>query len=654
MYGPLQSNGRGVPAQDVQIIDLLAERFQRAYMGQREWAIAAKKCVEFVEGKQWSAQDLKVMEEIGKAPITINKVGPLIRLVQGYYRNNRSDEKFLPSADDSSTEETALAITKLAKQISEVCQQPYIDAEVFGDGIITGRGFYDLRLGFEENILGEAAMSAQDPFSTYIDPDAKTYDPNPGPGNAGWGYAFTTSWASLNDIKEGYGDDAATLVEPLITGGAYTNGLPASIIEQGDEITPWRNFGGETNEGYANYGHMGDYLSNIVDPVRKTIRVVDQQHYVRTRMKTVVDLETGLFKPLPDSWDDTRIQRFFDWSAYKAEETGRANPLRYEVRALKRLRWTVCVGDILIHDDWSPYKSMTIIPFFPYFRRGQTRGMVDDLIAPQEQINANRSTAMDMQKRTANGGWLYADDALDEEQEAHFAEFGASTGFMGAYKAGKEKPTQVFPSPPNQKAERLEAQATDDLNEVSGINQDLMGMDEKVKSGRAIEARQRQGVLSIQVYMDNKSRTKELVARKKLELIQNHYREQRLVRIQGDDGKPDTLFVNERVSDRIINDVSLGKYRITIDETPLSASFHAAQFEELIDMIERGILPIEAVQDIAVDLSSIGNKDLLKQRVQQVMAAKGIMVGDEAGLPGMQQGQPQPPLIGQGDPYAGQ
>jgi len=633
MYGPLHQDKKQLPPQRWQTIELLAERFQRDFDSQRGWATEAKKCVEFVEGKQWSADDLKVMDGMGRAALTFNKIAPLVRLVQGYFRNNRTDEKFLSGSDDLSSDATAEAITKLCKQISENSQQPYVDAEVFGDGITTARGYYDTRLSFEENMLGEAAITALDPFSVYPDSDAYTYDPNPGPNNAGWNRVTTTSWASVHDITETYGEDAGTLIRPLVEGGGYT-GLPASVIDYGEEITPWRRFGGEEDQGYyAGFGHMGDFLHNIFDHTRKTVRVIDMQHYIRTKMRIAMDLETGLFKPFPDDWEPGRIQKFFDWAAYKAEEKGRANPMRYDERVMKRLRWTVAVGDILVHDDWSPYKTMTVIPYFPYFRRGKTRGMVDDLISPQEQINVNRSASVDMVKRTANGGWQYKEDDLDEEQEANYEQFGASPGFMGKYKGNK--PEQIFPSPPNQKNERLENQAADDLNDISGLNRDSMGMDDKVKSGKAMIARQRQGVLGLQTYMDNMSRTRELVGRKKLELIQNHYREERLVRIQGQGGSLEELRVNQRVNDRIINDVALGKYTLSFDETPLSASFVEAQFDELMEMIEKGVLPIEAVMDLAVDYSSLGNKEVIKQRVQGYMAAKGMPVGDAATPPGM-------------------
>ena len=47
---------------------------------------------------------------------------------------------------------------------------------------------------------------------------------------------------------------------------------------------------------------------------------------------------------------------------------------------------------------------------------------------------------------------------------------------------------------------------------------------------------------------------------------------------------------------------------MAIDETPLSATWMNAQFEEMLLMIEKGIVPIPLVQDILVNLSSAPQK----------------------------------------------
>lgn len=646
VYGPI-STRRKLPEQNFETVLLMADRFDRSSFAQQAWAKVAKECVEMVEGKQWSEADLRVLEEEGRPGLTFNKIGPLVRIVLGYHRNNRTDEKYLPSHDDASTVEIAQAITKTAKQISEATQQPYVDTEVFMDGIITGRGYYDWRLDFEENELGEAMSEAVDPFATYLDPDADQYDLNKG------SYVMTSRWASLDEIEGTYGLPARRMVEPLVMGGQ--SGMPAVLTQYAEELTPWRKFGGdEDSEFDYSFGSSQGFLHNITDYGRKTVRILEMQHYKRTKTRLIVDLETGMLKPLPDHWDMRRIQRFMEWQEERFARLGKVSPIRFDERMMRRVKWTTMVGDFLVYDDWSPYKTFTIIPYFPYFRRGKTRGMVEDLMDPQREINKRRSAQIDQVTRSANSGWLLHEGGLDVEQEENWENNSAAPGFVGKWRGEKHmKPERIQQAAQPIAAEKLEMKASDDLKEISGINEELLGQVDKVQSGRAIEAKQRQGVMALQTYMDNMSRTKELGGRKKLELIQNHYTEERMVRILGDDGAQDQIIINQRqpLTGSILNNVSLGKYSLSTDETPLSASFLAAQWEELMEMIEKGVLPVEAVMDIAVELSTIPQKEVVKQRIQGFMRAQGIAVGDDViqqagGAPAPVAGLPPAPAQG--------
>jgi len=632
VYGPLSAR-KPLPKQDWKTILLMSDRFERDAAAHSTWAEVAKRCTEYLEGKQWTADALKELADDGRPALTFNKIAPLVRVVMGYFSNNRTDEKFLPDHDESSTAAIAQALTKTSKQMSESSQQPYVDTEVFLDGLIGGRGYYDWRLDFEENELGEAKCQALDPFSTYLDCDGDQYDINKS------SRVTTSRWGSIEDLEALYGAVIRKLVEPLVLGGGYA-GMPAAVSQYiNEEITPWRTFGGDSEDqkfGYGSAGSFEGFMHNHIDPTRKNIRIIDQQHYKRVKTRMVIDLDTGLQKALPEHWKYERIEKFLEWQEARFASLGKVSPIRYDERVIRRVRWTTLVGDIIVHDAWSPYKTFTIQPFFPYFRRGKTRGMVEDLLDPQQEINKRRSSQIDIISRTANGGWQIHEDGVSEEEMENWENNSSSPGFIGKWKGEAHKqPKQIGPAGSPVDHERLEMKSTDDLKEISGINDSMLGQLDRVQSGKALIERQRGGVLSIQQYMTNMSRTKELVGRKKLELIQNHYTEQRLVRTLGEDGSQDSLKINEKSSTgEILNNVTIGKYSISIDETPLSASFVSAQFEELMELIEKQVIPVEAVMDVAVELSSIPQKAVVKERVQAFMTNQGIPTGDEIMTPG--------------------
>lgn len=601
------------PYQDAQVVLLMADRHLRATAGMESWAITAKRCVEYVEGRQWTEEQLQRLDLEERPGLTFNKIAPLVRLVLGYHRNNRMDAKFMPGFDGSGIESVAEALTQLNKQVSQMNHEPYVDTEVMMDGIITGRGFYDQRLDFEKNDFGNLAISARDPFAIKLDPEGEEYDINKS------SFVIEDRWVSIEEIEFLHGAGAAALLQPLIRGGQYLGGIPNSLVEYSEAIMPWRTFGGTSNSMYGSgYQSMEAYLVNAYDRARKVIRMADCQHYVRVMMRCFVDLETGDRQPIPDHFTFDQIQKVLLYAKMKYEARGQTSPLRMQVRPVRRVKWTTIVGDLIVHDDWSPYETFTISGYFPYFRRGKTRGMVEDLLDPQDEINKRRSANIDIVTRTAHSGWIYHAKGLSAEMKERVEQYGATPGINIEWTGENVAyaPKRIEAAAPPMAMEKLEEKAAGDLKEISGINDSLLGQIDRVQSGRALEARQRQGVLALQIYMDNMSRTKQLVSVKRLEMFQQHYTEQRIVRTLGEDGKSQQTIVNERdEAGEIVNNITLGQYTATIDETPLAASYLAAQFDELMDLVAKQILPIPAIQNIAIEISSLPQKDILKANV---------------------------------------
>lgn len=612
-----------LPRQDWDWIIKHAERFRRAADAMEPWATRAKECVETFEGKQWREADLKKLEAEGRPALTINKVRPLVNLVLGYHLNNQTDVSYMPGNDGSGTADVARVLTAVSKQISQVNELPFIDAEVFLDGILTGRGYYDCRMDFGANALGNCKWEADDPFTVYPDPDAQTYDLNTG------NFVMKSRWISVDEVEYFYGQDAANLVRPLTNGMSF-NQFPSTLYEGHDEITPWRRFGGDIDNPNT-WRLYTDQFYNWVDTMRKTIRMLDIQHYVRTWQWHFVDLETGDQKPVPDNWSPDKANRVLMWARDNGE------PLILQRKRVRRLRWTHMVGDIIVFDRWSDYDTFTLVPFFPYFRRGQTKGMIDDLLDPQREINVRRSARQNIIGRSSNGGWKYAKGSLDAQMKRNLEINGGRPGFQLEYdtKQGQlPPPEQIGPGQSPVSVEQLEKEAENDLKEIAGINDSALGqVDQATVSGRAIQARQQQTVVGLEGFIANYHRTKHLCGKKQLEVVQNFYTTQRIVRVTSPGTTPMTAIINQKAAQGVINDVTLGTYATVIDETSLSDSFLAGQFNELMTLKQIGI-PIP--DDFLIDASSIGRKDELRASVLQARqqeAAQAAATGVPPGGP---------------------
>ena len=600
-----------LPKQDAQVVNLLIDRFERAAAPHAIWATEAKKAVEYFEGKQWDEAARQILNDEGRPALTFNVIKPLVKLVMGYQRSNKTDVTFLPSNDASGTEIIADALSETIKHVQNQNKSGYRDTEVFLDGLLSGRAFWDIRLNFERNDLGDIKMVSSDPFATYIDPDADQYEPDQ------WNYLVETKWMSLDEIEFLYGGQAAQYGGQFVGGGSW-GAMPSALLEAVEDIRPATTFGLEGDDSARLYSRVHDRLYDYVDTMRKTIRILDYQYYVYTDALVFIDLETGR-RVLVPSWMSR--EQIMAISQYNAE---RGNPVRLSKRKIRRVRWTTLLGDLMIHDDWSPFRSYTKIPFFPYFRRGVTRGMIEDLIDPQDEINKRSSAELNIVMRTSKGLWLIPKGALTPENREALEEMGGRAGLTLEWDPNTphgQPPAQVGPVAPPIAMERLQSKSEERLHTISGINLSATGELDRVQSGRAIEARQRQSILGMEPDLDNYSRSQELKGTKLLEVAQDFYTEPRLIRIRGEDGIMKSLSINEvdPVTREIKNNIGLGTYVATVDETPMSATYLQATFEEMLDLRDRGI-PIP--DDMVIDASSMGRKQELKERLQAVLSGQ--------------------------------
>ena len=122
-------------------------------------------------------------------------------------------------------------------------------------------------------------------------------------------------------------------------------------------------------------------------------RIIDRQQWVYELTKCLV---------YPMSGDVVMMDTLAEDSIADALRPGAVEAKRMR----RRIKWTASTWSKVLHDDYSPYDHFTVVPYFGYFRRGKTRGMVDNAIGPQEVINKAVSQFVHILNSSANGGWL--------------------------------------------------------------------------------------------------------------------------------------------------------------------------------------------------------------------------------------------------------
>lgn len=569
---PTSKKPRISPGEEDKLAHDQWDRYVRARdHGHLDYVDLAKKCDAYYQGEQWDAEDVAMLDAEGRPALTINTILPTVNTVLGEQSSRRADIKFKPRRGGS--EEVAHTLTKLYMQIADNNKLDWHEQQVFSDGLIMdGRGYFDVRMDFSDHVEGEVRIKAVDPLDVVLDPDAKDYDPKT------WNEYFYTRWMTLDDIEEMYGQEQADRLRFIAENG---NSFGRDSVEYSET-----RFGDlDDADDYLGTTTPGDDEYRTV----KSLRVIERQHRKVTKVDCYVDPTTGDQREVPEAWSDRKAKKF-------AKEYG----LSIYTKTKKKVRWTVTCDKVVLHDDWSPYKDFTIVPFFSYFRRGRPFGMVRNLLSPQEQLNKIASQELHIVNTTANSGWVVESGSLTNMQAEDLEEHGAETGLVLEYNRGSSPPSKIQPNQIPTGLDRISQKAASNIKAISGINDSMLGSDSPEVSGIAIQAKQNRGVVMIQVPLDNLRKTRQYLAEKILDLVQTFYTEERVIRITNDDDpmQPrEEMVINQMTPEGVvINDLSIGEYDVVISTMPARDTFDEVQFAEALSLRTAGVaIPDDAI-----------------------------------------------------------
>ena len=577
------------PLKESKIVDNNWARYVRARdAGHTDYIKTAIKCDRYYRGEQWDQTDIDALDSEGRPHLTINTILSTVNTILGEQSSKRADVLFKPRRNSS--DEVAAVLTKLYMQISDNNQYDYLESQVFADGIIQDRGYFDIRMNFDDHIEGEVLITAEDPLDILPDPDAKDYDPTT------WNEVIKTKWLSIDDIEQQYGQEKADRLRVIAENGEHLGRDSMDLVEMRDSTF------GDVEEAVLSGGHIDDKHSV------RAIRVVERQHRKLTLTPHFVDPKTKDMRVVPESWDEERTELF-------AQEFG----LGMLKKLVKKVRWTITADQVVLHDDWSPYKDFTIVPYFPYFRRGKPFGMVRNLLSPQEQLNKISSQELHIVNTTANSGWVVETGSLNGMTSDDLQERGAQTGLVLEYNRGSAAPSKIQPNQIPTGLDRIGQKAANNIKEISGVSDAMLGQDSAEVSGVAIQAKQNRGQIQIQVPLDNLARSRVFVAKNIMCLIQSFYTEERVIQITNDDDpmKPrEELVLNQMTPEgEVVNDMTLGEYDVVVSSMPARDTFDESQFAEALQLRQVGIaIPDDAI----IEYSHLQRKGELAKRIRML------------------------------------
>ena len=573
--------------------EICREQWMRYYRarerGHRDYMQQATVQNSYYVNEQWNPDDLKKLREEERPALTLNLFTSTINTILGEQIARSATVQFRPRRGGD--QDTADTLAKIYMQIADENNLEDVEADVFADSMIMdGRGFFDVRIDFEDHVFGEVRISSLDPLDVVIDPDAKTDDP------AEWTEVFTSRWLTLDELEMAYGKAKARQVK-----------------EMGGQGAPdWRNLTGLDLYRYEHTFGKSESMPVMGNEARseskriRTYHVIERQYRKPVRADVFVDPLHGDVRAVPNAWGDERALKFATANGYVLTK-----------RTVRKVRWTVTCGTVVLHDAWSPYQEFTVIPCFAFFRRGTPFGLGRLLLSPQDQLNKTYSQMLHVINTTANSGWVTDENALVNMEPEDLEEQGAKTGLVLVKRPGSEL-EKIQPNIIPQGLDRFSMSAAAMLKEISGVSDAQRGTADPEVSGVALETAQARGSVMLQVPLANLKRARMRLAARVLELVQTFYSEARIVMVTNEDDplKPkEPMPINQPTPEgSLLNDITVGEYDVIMTLGPARDSFDEMQFGEALSLRSAGVaIPDDAI----VEYSHLARKEQLAKRMRQ-------------------------------------
>lgn len=245
------------------------------------------------------------------------------------------------------------------------------------------------------------------------------------------------------------------------------------------------------------------------------------------------------------------------------------------------------------------------LPYFPYRIQGVVRGLRD----AQYLYNRRKQIELDILESQINSGWKYKENALVNPKDVFLS--GQGRGLALKEEAQMTDVEQIQPPQVPPSMLQLSEILGREIQEISGVNEELLGSAVDDKAGILAMLRQGAGLTTLQILFDQLDRSQKLLGRIMLDVIQTNFTPGKVKRIIEEDPTPE--FYSQK----------FGVYDAAVEEGFNTATQRQLNFAQLLQLRETGV-PIPDVELLrAATLQNKGDlvETLEKQQQDQEKVA---------------------------------
>ena len=506
--------------------------------------------LKFAAGDQWPVEIQNSRNLESRPCLTINKIDAYVRQITNQQRQQRPRIKVDPTNSE--------ADAKVAQVITGICRHVEVNSNAddaydtaFDFAVRMGWGYWRVITDYvSENSFDQEIYikPIDNPFTVYFDPNSNMPD----------------------------GSDAEKCL--------ITTVVPKSVF---------RKMYPDADDG-SSFAARGTGDSNAEWVMKEDIRIAEYFYTERKRMKLAL-LSDGsqVFEdelPNEQMLADAGVTVIDRRDSYK-----------------KVIKWCKLTAiEVLEEKDW-PGKYIPVVPVYGQQlivdSKRKRFGLVRMAKDPQRMYNYWQTTMTESVALAPKAKWLMA-EGQNEGHENDWANANQKSMPVLLYKQKDIEgiqappPQRLQPEPPPAGVMSAAAAISLDLQAVIGIV-DPNQLPQGNISGKALQGQQTQVDMANFHYFDNLTRSIKQTGKIILDLIPKIYDTQRVMRIIGDDGKPDLVTINEQQAvGTVLNDVTVGEYDVTMDTGPGYNSKRQAAVDAMMPLIGGN----QKLMDIAGDL----------------------------------------------------
>ncbi|MEN3229191.1 portal protein [Methylorubrum rhodesianum] len=570
------------------VLDVAKKRWRRADEFDRQNRKDAYEDLDFLEtpGAQWPERERQLREAEGRPCLEFNRLPTTIAQITGDIRQMRPAIKVVPvdSRGDPETADVIAGMVRYVENRSDAASAYFSAADQqVGAGIGHWKVIteYGSDSTFEQEIR---IVGIPDGVGVRWDPDAVL------PTREDAKFCFVPVDMSRDVYEETYPDHpAAEIGDTDLTRSGMTEWAGADMVR------------------------IAEYYTKT--PVEKTLALMPD----------------GEILDLTDGGDEDHAEKL-DLIA-QAKATGAQ--VRIEKRPGHRVeRYVISANAVLDGPTEIPGRFIPVVPVvgveMTIGKRRARRGVIRFAKDSQRAYNYTRSTHTEVVALQPKAPFLGTEKMFKGYEEIWDTANSTNHPFL-VYNSDPASPTarpeRSQPPVASSGLAELSREAAEDMKAVTGVYDASLGARSNETSGKAIQARQREGDVGSFVYIVNFSRSIRHTGSIVVGMIPHVYDTARTLRIVGEDGKVDLVQINQVAGladdgqplDKVQNDVTVGAYDVAMEMGPSYTTRREAALDGMIQLVQAAPQLAPLVLDLLAKAQDWPMADKIAKRIRTML-----------------------------------